>query len=127
MSSRANYYSWTNRPYLDTTTPKGVTSTFGYQQCAAALAEVEEILGNQTEAAKYRALAADITKGFHTMWYNSTNFPHYCQNSQGCNALALDMGTVPSDVRPRVLQALIDSLEANDWHVTVGEISLPSE
>lgn len=61
------------------------------------------------------------------MWYNSTNFPHYCLNSQGCNAMALDMGAAPADVRPQVLKALIDSLEANDWHVTVGEIALPSE
>lgn len=111
----------------DTTTPKGATDTFAYQQAAQALSQVEEILGNQDDAAKYRTLATSVAEGFHSLWFNSSGgFAHYCTNSQACNALALDMGAVPAANRSAVLTALIDSLVNNSYHVTVGEIGLPS-
>lgn len=108
-------------------TPKGAASTFGYYQAAKALSQVEQILGNQADATKYGDLAASIAQGYHSMWFNSTGgFAHYCQNSQGCNAFALDMGAVPAANRSDVLSALIDSIANNGYHITVGEIALPS-
>ncbi|EMR68107.1 putative exported rhamnosidase a protein [Eutypa lata UCREL1] len=111
---------------LDTTTPKGVASTFGYQQAVQDMAEVEEILGNIAEAASYRALSDGIKQGFNDMWFNTTGSPHYSTNCQGCNAIALDMGAVADEYKSDVLGNIITSLESNDWHWTVGEISLPS-
>jgi alpha-L-rhamnosidase len=111
---------------IDTTTPKGVTSTFGFYQAATAMAEVEGILGNTAEQAYYHNISTSLQHGFHSMWFNNTGFPHYCQNSQGCNALALDMGAVPEQYKDGVLKAIIDSIEARNWHLTVGEIALPS-
>ncbi|RYP82234.1 hypothetical protein DL769_001728 [Monosporascus sp. CRB-8-3] len=111
---------------LDKTTPKGLASTFGYHSAVSDMAEIEEILGNNAEAANYRALADEIKGGFNSMWFNNTGSPHYATNCQGCNAIALDMGAVAEGHKPDVLANIIASLEAHDWHWTVGEISLPS-
>lgn len=114
---------------LDTTTPKGAATTFGYHQAALYLSKVEAILGNTASAEKYAQLASDVGDGFHGRWFNETSGPvHYCPtNTQGCNAIALDMGVVPEQHKATVLSGLIASLEEHDWHVTVGEISLPSK
>lgn len=111
---------------LDPTTPKGPPSTYGYHQAAHHLSLVEAALGNDDRAAKYAKVAADLAQGFHSMWFNTTGSPHYCANSQGCNALALDMGAVPNEHKTAVLRNIVESLEEHDWHVTVGEIALPS-
>ncbi|RYP72462.1 hypothetical protein DL770_007964 [Monosporascus sp. CRB-9-2] len=111
---------------LDKTTPKGVASTFGYHSAVSDMAEIEEILGNEAEAANYRALADEIKGGFNSMWLNNTGSPHYATNCQGCNAIALDMGAVAEEHKADVLANMVTSLEAHDWHWTVGEISLPS-
>ncbi|RYP00449.1 hypothetical protein DL763_000801 [Monosporascus cannonballus] len=111
---------------LDKTTPKGLASTFGYHSAVSDMAEIEEILGNDAEAANYRALADEIKGGFNSMWFNNTGSPHYATNCQGCNAIALDMGAVADEHKADVLANIIASLEAHGWHWTVGEISLPS-
>lgn len=90
------------------------------------MVEVEEILGNTEQAAYYRNLTSSLQAGFHSKWFNETGSPHYCTNSQACNALALDLGAVPEEYQASVLKNLIDSLESHNWHVTVGEVGLPS-
>ena len=112
---------------LDKTTPKGSTSTFGYHQAAYYLSKVEAILGNDVEAATYAKLAQNIREGFHSKWFNETGGPHYCANSQACNAMALDIGAVPERYEKAVLNEIIKSLEEGGWHMTVGEIALPSK
>ncbi|RYP21635.1 hypothetical protein DL765_002096 [Monosporascus sp. GIB2] len=111
---------------LDKTTPKGLASTLGYQSAVSDMAEIEGILGNDVEASNYRALADEIKGGFNSMWFNNTGSPHYATNCQGCNVIALDMGAVAEEHKADVLANIITSLEAHDWHWTVGEISLPS-
>lgn len=91
------------------------------------MALIELLLGNDTKAAEYQDLASSIQQGYHSKWFNSTDFPHYCQNSQACNAMALDMGAVPDEFQDAVLSAIVASLEAQSWHWDVGEIGLPSK
>jgi alpha-L-rhamnosidase len=90
------------------------------------MSQVEELLGHADEAAKYSQFADDIAGAYHTLWFNTTGgFPHYCSNSQACNAMALDMGAVPAANKSAVLGTLISLIENNGWHLTVGEIALP--
>lgn len=114
---------------LDTRTPKGVASTFGYHQAAFYFSKIEKILGNDESASKYADLADDIIEGFNSMWLNTTDgdTTHYCAfSTQGCNSFALDMGAVPKEHKEDVLSELISSIEANNGLLTVGEIALPS-
>ncbi|KAL1607762.1 hypothetical protein SLS60_002698 [Paraconiothyrium brasiliense] len=111
---------------LNNTTPKGATATFAYHQAASGMAAVEKYLNHTAKAAEYQALAGSIREGYHSRYFNETGSPHYCVNTQACNAMALDIGAVPVESEEAVLFALIDSLEEQGWHWDVGEISLPS-
>lgn len=103
-------------------TPKSATATFAYHQAATAMAVIETYLNHTDKAAEYQTLAEQIREGYHAQYFNAT---HYCSNTQACNALALDIGAVPTAHKPAVLSALIASLEDQDWHWAVGEIALP--
>jgi alpha-L-rhamnosidase len=114
---------------IDTKTPKGVASTFGYHQAALYLSKIETILGNDESARSYASLANSILGGFNSMWFNNTipGSPHYCATTtQACNAFALDMGAVSDVNRGAVLSTLIESIESTPGLFTVGEIALPS-
>lgn len=110
---------------LDTSTPKGAASTFGFWSAVSGMAEVEGLLGNEEERKRYEELARGIQAGFHGMWFNGSGVG-YCQGSQGCNSFALGMGAVPADLRDDVLDAIVGDLERRGWALSAGEISLPS-
>lgn len=113
---------------IDTTTPKGVTSTFGYHQAVLYLSKVEEILGNDESAGKYQSLAEDIADGFNSLWLNTTGSPQYCPtNTQACQAIALDMDAVLEEHKGGILSNLVGLIEDNEGLISVGEIALPSE
>ena len=111
---------------IDTTTPTGLTNTYAYQQAANAMKTIAKILRKCADARKWAKLEKDIQAAFHKTWFNSTGSPHYSADSQGSNALALDMGAVPAELQDEVFKSFLDSLEAANWHFTVGEIGLPA-
>ncbi|MEU8802226.1 family 78 glycoside hydrolase catalytic domain [Spirillospora sp. NPDC048819] len=108
---------------FDTSTPKGVTATFGYHRAVSALARIAEVIGEDADAAKYEALAGEIGSAFHAEYATGDT---YGSGSQACDALALDMGVVPAGKKDAVLAHLVDGIKTNGYHLTVGEISLPS-
>lgn len=108
---------------FDTSTPKGVTATFGYHRAVSALARVAEAIGEDGDAAKYDALAREIGAAFHARYATGDT---YGSGSQACDAFALDMGVVPDAKKDAVLAHLVDGIKAKGYHLTVGEIALPS-
>ncbi|MGP4028306.1 family 78 glycoside hydrolase catalytic domain [Actinomadura sp. 3N407] len=108
---------------FDDSTPKGVTATFGYHRAVTALARIAKVIGKDDDAAKYESLAGEIGSAFHAKYATGDT---YGSGSQACDALALDMGAVPSGKKDAVLAHLVDSIKAEGYHLTVGEISLPS-
>jgi len=108
---------------FDPSTPVGVTATFGYHRAATALAQIAEVIGEDADAARYTALAARIGDAFNAKYLKENT---YGSGSQACDALALDMGIVPADRRQAVLDHLIGSIRDKGYHLTVGEIALPS-
>ena len=111
---------------IDTTTPTGLTNTYAYQQAANAMKKIAKILRKCSDARKWAKLEKDIQAAFHKTWFNTTGSPHYSANSQGSNALALDMGAVPAEREHDVFESFLGSLEAANWHFTVGEVGLPA-
>lgn len=117
----------------DGSTPLGITSTLGYQQAAISMYQIATILSKSEDAQSYYTLNSNILKAFHTKFfnYNSTS-PSYGSGSQASNAIALDIGAVPSQHYDAVLTNLIASCWVDEpgtgysWHFTVGEIGLPS-
>ncbi|WP_242895402.1 family 78 glycoside hydrolase catalytic domain [Actinomadura litoris] len=108
---------------FDTSTPNGVTATFGYHRAVSALARIAKVVGREADAAKYEALAKDIGDAFNAEYATGDT---YGSGSQACDAFALDMGVVPAARRDAVLAHLVDSIKAKGYHLTVGEIALPS-
>ncbi|WP_019634190.1 family 78 glycoside hydrolase catalytic domain [Actinomadura atramentaria] len=108
---------------FDDSTPKGVTATFGYHRAVTALASIAKVLGKDGDAATYAALAEDIGDAFNAKYATGDT---YGSGSQACDVLALDMGIVPEGKRDAVLAHLVGSIAAKGYHLTVGEIALPS-
>ncbi|MFF0519822.1 family 78 glycoside hydrolase catalytic domain [Actinomadura nitritigenes] len=110
---------------VDKTTPTGVAATYGYQRSATALAKIAKLLGKDDDAEKYTRLAGDIADAFNAK-YLDTGKHTYGSGSQAGDAFALDLGIVPADQKQAVLDHLVSTIKANGYHLTVGEIALPS-
>ncbi|WP_433248797.1 family 78 glycoside hydrolase catalytic domain [Actinomadura nitritigenes] len=108
---------------FDNSTPLGVTATFGYHRAVTALASIAEVIGKSDDAAEYTKLAKDIGDAFNGKYATGDT---YGSGSQACDALALDMGIVPAASKDKVLAHLVQSITAKGYHLTVGEIALPS-
>jgi alpha-L-rhamnosidase len=110
---------------INASTPAGVTATYGYFRAADALRSIAGVLGKSADADGYAALVAAIRQAFHAKYYDAANHT-YATGSQASDALALDMGAVPADLRPAVLDHLVANVQANGYHLNLGEIGLPS-
>jgi alpha-L-rhamnosidase len=108
---------------FDPSTPVGVTATFGYHRAAQALGEIAKVLGKDDDARRYADLTGRIATAFNGEYLKEDT---YGSGSQACDALALDMGVVPEDRRQAVLDHLVGSIQGRGYHLTVGEIALPS-
>jgi alpha-L-rhamnosidase len=108
---------------FDNSTPVGVTASFGYYRIASSMSHIAAVLGKPDDAQRYAALAGRIGAAFNAKYLKGDT---YASGSQASDALALDMGIVPDADRQAVLDHLTASITANGYHLTVGEIALPS-
>ncbi|GLZ10816.1 hypothetical protein Acsp04_10510 [Actinomadura sp. NBRC 104425] len=109
----------------DTTFPKMVSATYGYWRVLDTLAKIADTLGKPQDAAAYRAKAAQSQRALWERQYDPST-GKFGGGGQGATALALDMGAVPAEYKQRMLDQLVDGIEQADWHLLLGEISLPS-
>ncbi len=110
---------------IDTSTPVGVTATYGYYQDAQAMSKIAAILGKTSDATTYTSLAQQIASAFNAKYLSTANST-YANGTQADDALALDMGIVPAQYQQPVLQHLIKAITNNGYHLSVGEIALPA-
>lgn len=110
---------------LDSSVPTAFTATWAYYRDATLLSRIARVLGKPDDATRYGAAATQIADAFNTRLFD-TNAGTYSGGSQSVDAMALDAGLVPTDQRKRVLDHLIATLRADDYHVTTGMIALPS-
>lgn len=108
---------------INANTAAGVTATYGYYKAADALAHVAAVVGQPADARRYAALASSIQQAFHAKYFDAANHT-YANGTQASDALALDMGAVPAGERAAVLDHLVANLEANGYHLNLGEIGL---
>ncbi|MCW2916906.1 MAG: secreted protein [Actinomycetia bacterium] len=109
----------------DRTFPKFVSGTYGYWRVLDTMAKIATALGQSADAAAYRAKADASAKALSDKYYDSATGT-FAGGGQGAEALALDMGAVPADQRQRLLDHLVSSIQTADWHLLLGEISLPA-
>ncbi|MEV0614264.1 family 78 glycoside hydrolase catalytic domain [Nonomuraea sp. NPDC050404] len=106
---------------LDRTTPVPLVATWGYWRAARTMAKVAGVLGRDDDAKRYRALTDAISAAFTGAFFKDGRFGG---GGQASEVFALDMGVVPEDLAPGVLDRLGGAVREGD--ITVGEIALPA-
>jgi hypothetical protein len=104
---------------------KGITATYGWYEAVIAMISMAGYLGKHSDVATYTALSKNIASGFNTAFFN-TSTSAYALNTQCDNILALDMGVVPSDVLPSVVNSLVANLKYHNTTWQVGEVAHPA-
>ena len=101
-----------------------LTATAYLHRALVSTAEVGELIGHESDAARFRTAAAglrgrlnetflDRTRGL----YRTDRDPDYRQTS---NAVPLAFGLVPDDMVRAVVDNLVADIEARGWHLDTG-------
>lgn len=97
-----------------------VTSTALFTQAANFMSQIAQVLGNTQDAEKYQSLYKNMSHGFHTTFYDPQT-GHY--GSQTADAMALQFGITPLELRQSVAEALNkDVVEKWQGHSSVGAL-----
>ncbi|MDX6280604.1 MAG: alpha-L-rhamnosidase [Kribbellaceae bacterium] len=111
--------SWGDDWLSTVSTPHVYFQTLFYLIDSRILGDIAEVLGNSSDAAKYRQLAEAIQTGFTTEYFDAaTN--KYAPNTQLAYAMPLALGIVPAGHEQAVLGRLVADLAGHDNHVTTG-------
>ncbi len=110
-----------NPPGFSQLTPKGITATATYFDNYNLLAGMASMLGYTADAKDFAEKAKAVGKAYNDTFYNaSTNV--YATGSQTAMAMSLALGLAPKGDEPMVLKNLTDSLKANNYRLTAGDI-----
>lgn len=81
-----------------------------------------KLLGKNADCALFTKLQEDIRFAINKKYYDPEK-ACYCADIQAGNAVALSLGIVKEEEKERVLQALIEDIEARDYQMTCGNQS----
>ena len=107
--------------FAPTRTPPELTATAYHSHCAWILSQAARLLGRETDAATYAALARDIQAAFNEKFFD-TDAGHYGAESQTANALALYLNLVPDGRQQDVLDYLVKLINDRGGHLSTGII-----
>ena len=103
-------------------TPVALTSTAYYFRDAQIVADSAAELGNDADAARYRALADAIRDAFNRRFLDPAT-GRYAGGSQTAQALALSLGLVPAAHEAAAVASLVDDIvNRHDGHLSTGII-----
>ena len=129
-TDRASYADWCDTSSMDARHPDtGSTShpLIATAYCylnAKLLARAANRLGHSADAARYSAVAARIREGFNRRFLNRQT-AKYESETQTSYVLPLAFGLVPDDLRPKVVQNLIDDIMVHHHgYLTVGLVGM---
>lgn len=110
---------------LDDSTLRALVAGHGHVQLLDTAARIAEILGFAEAADTYVRDAARRRSALARAFVDPKS--GICgSGSQSSYALALDLGIVADELRPRALDHLVGGIESTAFAVTVGEIALPA-
>ena len=105
--------------------PRAIPGTFGVWRVADGLSQIAAVLGQNADAAAYRARADTMAAALWAKYYNPAT-GLFGGGGPGATAFALDIGAVPADLRDAQLRRLVEAITAAGDHLVLGEISFPS-
>ena len=97
--------------------------TCTYYQLCDTMRQIAELLGERGGAAAYAGLAEQVKTAVNREFYHADTHS-YDTGSQTANGLPLYFGMVPEDQREGVLESLVESVKARDYHLSSGEVGL---
>jgi alpha-L-rhamnosidase len=106
---------------ISSSTPGELISTGHYYYSAHLLSQMAQVLGKTADARKYADLAKSVAEAYNQRFWDKKTCG-YGSNNQACNAFSLYMGLVPTERKYRVLQNLVADIDANDDHLTTGNL-----
>jgi len=106
-------------------TPKEFTSSAYYFVDASILAKAAKILGKQTDAEKYSALAEKIRAAINNKYLNRET-GIYGSGLQTELSVALKWGLVPEELQRKVADNLANRVIENDFFIDVGLLGTKS-
>lgn len=111
-------------PYNRIEIPTELVNTAFYYHVTCIMAEVAKALNNSQDEINLKNCAETIKQNFNAAFYNSTT-NHYWQGKQGADAIALAFGLVPENRRKKVFSAMLDHLQAINYHFDTGIFGTP--
>jgi len=100
-------------------TPKALTATAYYFEDVTIMARVAALLGKNSDAQTYAALAETIRAAFNQRFYH-VDAGSYATGSQTANAIPLVFGICETSNRPAVVAAIVQNLQ--DQGLTAGDV-----
>lgn len=110
-----------NRPGVSQLTPMGVTGTAIYYYDLNIMQKIARLLGKNTDAGKYAALAAEVKKSFNDTFFNAAT-RQYASGSQTANAMAVYMNLVAPEHKAAVVENLVKDIRSRNNGLTAGDI-----
>ncbi len=108
------------RPGFSKLTPPPFTATAFYYHDAVTLAAIANLLGKESDAETYEALAQEVRAAWLAMFRTPDGL--YGTDSQCSNAMALVMGLAQEEDREAILEALVNDIREHDNSTTAGDI-----
>lgn len=102
-------------------TPAAITTTTVYYHDLILLKKMAELLGKTDDAAKYAALAGEVTSAFNRQYFHAAT-DSYATGSQTSDAMPLVLGMEPPGTAPALLANIIKDVRAHGNKMTTGEI-----
>ncbi|QDU88966.1 Bacterial alpha-L-rhamnosidase [Pirellulimonas nuda] len=99
-------------------TPKDLVGTFYYALDVAQVAEMAEALGEEADAAAYRARFQEIRAAIIKRYVAQDGV--VANGSQTAQVFALYLGLYPQGMKDKVFRRLIDNIEKRDNHISTG-------
>jgi hypothetical protein len=108
-------------PGIAQLTPIAATATAIYYYDASLMCQMAALIGKEAEVKKYAGWAEEIRSVYNKEFLNpETNI--YSTGSQTAISMPLVLGIVPDDLKDKVFQTLIESINKSDKALTAGDV-----
>lgn len=122
-------FIWTNRLYyrfgdwlnVNDLTSKYVISTGYFAYDTFLLSQMARAIGKMEDAERYTNLHTNISKAFVDKFVNRTD-GKILNDTQTSYVIAVAFKILPSDLIPKAMENLVNSIKRHDWHLTTGFI-----
>ncbi|WP_230474755.1 alpha-L-rhamnosidase [Dyella monticola] len=105
---------------------KRVAATAYLYRMAETMAKIERVLGDDSEAQHFDAMATRVRDAFNRQFFDSSKGLYRGESDDGVRQthqlLALGFGLVPAAQRTRVANALVQAVHAHDDHLDTGAL-----